>query len=183
MEELNPNASLTRVCGEILKRLETNPDCRKEYVNGLLQSGLKPKMSEQDYAYYQFIKALSQMYQAGLDEGKDLVETPKEATEVDEKQDQLTIGKFLNQKISDRKKVSDNYVIKIAPIIKNIREGGATSLKDVAAKLTEMGIKTISGNYLWHPATVREVEVKIGKRLAELRSLNASIREQISLLK
>jgi DNA invertase Pin-like site-specific DNA recombinase len=51
---------------------------------------------------------------------------------------------------------ADAYAANVLPIIEQVRAGGATSLRDIAAALNERGVKTARGG-AWHAATVRNV--------------------------
>ena len=48
------------------------------------------------------------------------------------------------------------YAANVLPVINQIRAGGATTLRDIAAALNERGVKTARGGE-WHAATVRNV--------------------------
>ena len=166
--EINPN--LSEICGEVFKRLE-NSDSRKDCVKEILESKFDGKMSEQDYIYYQFVKVLNEMYKEGFNAGKNR----NGSVDYDEN-NKLTIGAYLNQKVSTRKAVSDSFAMELAPIIKDVRSKGAKTLQDVADKLTELGIKTLSGYDQWHPASVRHIEKKIAKKVFESNNTNEEMR-------
>lgn len=176
MENSAIHSTFLNLYGEVLSRLE-NPESRNDCIEEILASEFDSKMSELDYVHYKFLKALTLMYNSGFEKGSSEVgeETGKEPN-------QLTIGTFLNRKISNRKNISDNFILKITPIIKDIRRGGAKSYQEVARKLTELGVKTMAGNYGWYPATVRDLEVKRARRVEELKGLKGSIEEQIASL-
>ncbi len=163
-------------CEEILNRLE-NAETRKECVKEILGTEFDSKMSEQDYVYYKFLRGLGHVYKEGFDEGMASAQE-----DVDNQPNQLTIGTFLNRKISARKNISDNFIKKMAPILRSIRNSGAQSNQEIAQKLTELGVKTMAGNYMWYTATVRDLEAKVSKRIEELEGLKRNIEEQIELL-
>jgi hypothetical protein len=177
MEKINVNSIFLNLCVEVLKHLEDS-ESREAYVKKLLEPEIQSKMSEQDYIHYQFLKVLNQMYKVGFEEGKKWV-----GDAIGQDENHLNIGTYLNRKISQRKSISESFILKVGPIIKGIREEGAETFRDVARKLTERGVKTVSGHYMWHPATVRDVEAKIASRVTELINLKESINGEINLLK
>jgi hypothetical protein len=58
---------------------------------------------------------------------------------------------------------SDKRAAELAPIVKEIRASGVTSLRGIAAALNERGIPTATGYGRWH-------HVQVGKALARLEA-------------
>ncbi|WP_159476305.1 hypothetical protein [Dyadobacter sp. 3J3] len=144
------------LCGETLKKL-TDQESRKECIKEVLEIKFEAKMSEEDYVQYLFFKALSEMYKAGLEELKNHDQTDDTT---DLKQEKSIV--YFHRKNSKRSIPADNFAMKLAPVLKEIRQSGPKTLLEIANKLTELGIKTSEGGK-WHPATVRSLENRIIK--------------------
>ncbi|GLU55533.1 hypothetical protein [Dyadobacter frigoris] len=151
------------LCSETLKNL-INQNSRKETVRQILEIKFEAKMSEEDYIHYMFFKALSEMYKAGLEEG----ESHEESEVVTDSNQEKSVVYF-RARNSKRSIPADNFAMKLAPVLKEIRQAGPITLLEIANKLTELGIKTMEGGK-WHPATVRSLEnriIKVTNKTAE----------------
>lgn len=124
----------------------------------------------------ELIEALRIFYIVGQNDGKSLPDRHEDSLS------KLTIGTILERKISERRMISDDYIIKTAPVIRSIRRSGLSTLKEIANKLSEMGIKTPFGYYRWHPATVGDVERKIARKALELKTLQSRLKQEISII-
>jgi hypothetical protein len=49
----------------------------------------------------------------------------------------------------------------LAPVIAELRAAGVTSLRSIAAALSERGIPTVAGSGRWHHAQVRRVPARL----------------------
>lgn len=147
------------LCNETLKNL-TNQNSRKEAIREILEIKFETKMSEEDYIHYMFFKALSEMYKAGI---KEVENHEGEAADQDmdqEKQEKKVV--YYRARNLKRSIPADNFAMKLAPVLKEIRQAGPQTLLEIASKLTELGITTMEGGK-WHPATVRSLENRIMK--------------------
>ena len=160
--KLELDQNLQNICGEVYKRLE-DKDSRENCVREILEAKFEGKMSEQEYLFYQFLKVLNEMYKQGFEAGKKV----NEQADAEEK-DVSSNSNYLNHRTSTRTSAADNFAVRLAPVIQDIKDNGARTLQGIADKLTELGIKTISGYDQWHPATVRHVEKRIAKRHIEV---------------
>ena len=142
------------LCGDTLKKL-INQKTRREAIAEILEMKFEAKMSEQDYIHYMFFKALSEMYKAGLEDG----ENHEEAEIVPDLPQEKSVVYF-RAKSSKRSIPADNFAMKLAPVLQELRKTGPITLLEIAEKLTELGITTITGGK-WHPATVRSLENRI----------------------
>lgn len=76
-----------------------------------------------------------------------------------------TLGGFRGRKVDGRlgaeaqRKAADGFAEAVAPIVAPLRQGGR-SLREIAAMLTERGIRTQRGGQ-WSPASVRAVLLRI----------------------
>lgn len=52
---------------------------------------------------------------------------------------------------------ADAFAIKVLPLIRTLREQGATSLRDLAAELTARNVPTAKGGTVWHASAVANV--------------------------
>lgn len=144
------------LCNETLKNL-TNHNSRKEAIREILEIKFETKMSEEDYIHYMFFKALSEMYKAGLEE----VQNHEGEAEAQDLNQEKTVV-YYRARNSKRSIPADNFAMKLAPVLKEIRQKGPQTLLEIANKLTELGITTMEGGK-WHPATVRSLENRIMK--------------------
>jgi DNA invertase Pin-like site-specific DNA recombinase len=58
---------------------------------------------------------------------------------------------------------ADRHARDLAPVVADIRAGGATSLRDIAAELTARGMLTRRGGR-WHVSTVLNLLARLGVR-------------------
>ena len=65
-------------------------------------------------------------------------------------------------------KNADRHARDLAPVVDDIRRGGATSLRAIAAELNGRGMLTRRGGR-WHVSTVTNLLDRLGCRLGELR--------------
>ena len=156
------------LCGDTLKKL-INQNLRRDGIKEIMEMKFGAKMSKEDYIQYMFFKAMSEMYKAGLEVGKN-----------EGKSDD---GKHLNEvksivyfpkRSSKRSIPADNFAMKLAPVLQEIRRTGPKTLLEIANKLTELGITTTEGGK-WHPATVRSLE----NRIIKITSKNAEWKNAI----
>lgn len=158
------------LCSETLKKL-INQNSRKETVREILEIKFDAKMSEEDYIHYMLFKALSEMYKAGLEEGAN----PKDSQIVTDPNQEKSVVYF-RARNSKRSIPADNFAMKLAPVLKEIRQTGPITLLEIANRLTELGIKTMEGGK-WHPATVRSLENRIIKVTNKTAEWNTSPKE------
>lgn len=66
-----------------------------------------------------------------------------------------TIGSRQGNK--SKQKIADDYARNVQPIIKDIQDSGATTLREIARALQKRGVKTPRGGDAWHPSQVSNV--------------------------
>ena len=158
------------LCGDTLKKL-TDQQARKEGIKEITEIKFETKMSEEDYIQYMFFKALNEMYKAGLEDSAH-EEEPEPLKELNQEKSVV----YFRSRKSKRSIPADNFAMKLAPVLKEIRQSGPLTLLEIANKLTELGIKTSEGGK-WHPATVRSLENRIEKITNKTAEWNNSLKE------
>lgn len=168
MEIDKTDSRLLELCQLMLAQL-SDPEFRGERIEQTLRLKFEAKMSLDDYIQYQFFGALSQMYHAGFQDGKSLV-LPEVISLISEKQTKLYYAARKNV----RSNSADQFAIKMAPFIQQIRGTGRITLQEVADKLNQMGLQTPNGGQ-WLPGSVRSLE----SRLENIKAKSQRFEDQL----
>lgn len=129
----------------------TGDQTRQKRIELILDYKAKSKLSDYDHIEYTFFKALKEMYLAGLE---------KQSTSHPNLEAPSRPKTVLIKNLSHKTINADEFALRVAGTIEDIRKSGAISLQNVADALNDLKIPTSKAGK-WHPSTVRSIESRL----------------------